>query len=75
MVFCLHVHVIYKESLVAYCRESPEGVHPPVPSTGQIAELFGLLLLIISVREIIHLCLRLQYLQRNMKGHTLLMLA
>jgi len=58
-----------------YCRELVNDVHHRPLSTGQTARLFDLLLLIISVTEIIHLCLRRQYLQKSTKGHTSLMLA
>ena len=67
--------LLKKENVDACCRESSEGVCPPGLLAGKTVGLFDPLLLISSVSEIIHSCLRLLYSQRNMKERTLLMLA
>jgi len=67
--------VFLRKSAVVYCRESYKGIHPPGLLTGKIAGLFDRLLSITFASEIMHVCLRLVYLQRNMKERTSLMLA
>jgi len=74
-IFYFQLMLFYEEIVVTYCRESSEGVPPPGMLTGQTARLFVLLSLITFEREITRLCPRLLYWQKNMKGHTSLMLA
>jgi len=77
--FCLQMYcfkqALFNKNMVNYCRTFVSNVHLSGLSTGQTAELSDLLLSIIFVREIIYLCLRRQYLPRNMKEPISSMLA